>query len=479
MPGAGECFKHFSFVMFEFILLSLAAFTFMFTGASLSWPSPAIPKFQNGDANLQITDEQTSWVVSLLSAGALLGCLVGQVSSERIGRKRTFLLSAVPGVVGATIILFTKSPLLMCGARFLMGITTGTVAVVTMVYITEIADKEIRGALGMTVQVMNNMGGLIIYGVGPFVSYAVLNSIIVIIPVMYLLFCLWIPESPYYFLKDGRVHLARKEFVFIKGRKDEKWIDEQLGIINVHVKENMENATTVKELFTNIKYRKCLYIVGGLKLLQYMTGILVIQSYLEEIFRQSSSISGPRASIIYGFVQLGAGIGATFLSRWCRRRFLLLLSCVGVSIAMTIVGIYFYLQDVVKLTPEVLASYSMLPLLGLMGFNVLYAFGVGNLPYVLQAELFPVNVKSVASSVATQLACVLSFLVTKFYLSFRNVFGNHSVFWSFACIGYLGVFFIYFYVPETGDKTLEEVQDNLKANTSEGQSLRDYKADDD
>ncbi|RVE44472.1 hypothetical protein evm_010876 [Chilo suppressalis] len=456
-----------------------AAFTFMFTGATLSWPSPAIPKFRSGEADLKITDEQTSWVVSLLSAGALPGCYIGQVLSERAGRKRTFLISAVPGALGASIILFTKTPLLMCIARFLIGITTGSVAVVTMIYITEIADKEIRGALGMTVQVMNNLGGLLIYGIGPFVSYTVLNSIIVIIPVVFALLCLWLPESPYYHLKDGRVQAARKEFIFIKGRKDEKWVDEQLGIMNAHVKESMEDKTTARELFTNMKYRNCLYIVGGLKFLQYMTGILVIQSYLEEIFRQSSSVSGPRASIIYGFVQLGAGIGATFLSRWCRRRLLLLVSCVGVSIAMTVVGTYFYLQDVVKVTPEVLQSISMLPLVGLMLFNVLYALGVGNLPYVLQAELFPVNVKSVASSIATQFACVLSFLVTKFYLSFRNVFGHHSVFWGFACIGYAGVIFIYFFVPETGNKTLEEVQDNLKVDPLEAESLSDCIAHED
>ncbi|KAL4709956.1 hypothetical protein ACJJTC_003919 [Scirpophaga incertulas] len=449
------------------------AFTFVFTGATLSWPSPAIPKFKDGEASLQITDEQISWVVSLLSAGALLGCVVGQFCSERVGRRRTFLLSAAPGLLGASIILFTKWPLLMCLARFMIGITTGSVAVVTMIYITEIADKEIRGALGMTVQVMNNSGSLLIYGIGPFVSYTVLNSMIVTIPILYALCCLWIPESPYYHLKDGRVAEARKEFISIKGCKDEKWIDEQLGIIRAHVKESMENKTTAKELFTNIKYRKSLYIVGGLKLLQYMTGILVIQSYLEEIFRQSSSISGPRASIIYGFVQLGAGIGATFLSRWCRRRVLLLTSCVGVSVAMTTVGTYFYLQDIANVTSDTLQSISMLPLIGLMGFNVLYAVGVGNLPYVLQAELFPVNVKAVASSIATQLACVLSFIVTKFYLQFRDVFGHHTVFWSFACVGYVGVFFIYYCVPETGDKTLEEVQDNLKV--AEVQPMRDFR----
>lgn len=91
-----------------------------------------------------------------------------------------------------------------------------------MIYITEIADKEIRGALGMLVQVMNNLGSLIIYGIGPFVSYTALNSIVVSIPVVYATCCLWLPESPYYHLKDGRVAAARKQFKIIKGSTDDK-----------------------------------------------------------------------------------------------------------------------------------------------------------------------------------------------------------------------------------------------------------------
>lgn len=91
-----------------------------------------------------------------------------------------------------------------------------------MIYITEIADKEIRGALGMTVQVMNNFGSLTVYGVGPFVSYTTLNCIILVIPICYVLLCLWIPESPYYHLKDGRVEAARKEFMRLKPTTDQR-----------------------------------------------------------------------------------------------------------------------------------------------------------------------------------------------------------------------------------------------------------------
>ncbi|XP_013199414.1 facilitated trehalose transporter Tret1 isoform X2 [Amyelois transitella] len=415
---------------------------------------------------------QTSWVVSLLSVGALLGCYMGQVLSDKVGRRRTILISCGPGLLGGCIILFTKWPELMYAARFMIGMTTGTVAVVAMIYVTEIADKEIRASLGMVIQVMNNLGCLLIYGIGPFVSYTALNSIIVTIPIVYGLCCLWIPESPYYHLKDGRTEEARKVFVYLKGRKDEKWVDDQLAIMRAHVRESMENKTTARELLFNVKYRKTIYIVIGLKILQYMTGVLVIQSYLEVIFRQSVSISGPHVSIVYGFVQLTAGIGATFLTRWCGRRILLMLSSLGVSVSMTAIGLYFYLQDSMKLSQETMTTISPLPLAGIFLFNIAFSCGVGNLPYVMQAELFPVNVKAVASSLATMLACVLSFLVTKCYQNLKDMFGHYSVFWSFAVVGYFGILFVYFCVPETKGKTLEEVQDNLQARPAERQALR-------
>lgn len=91
-----------------------------------------------------------------------------------------------------------------------------------MIYVTEIADKEIRGALGMVVQVMNNLGSLIVYSIGPFVSYTTLNSILVSIPICYVLACIWIPESPYYYLKEGKLDAARKEFMILRSTKDEK-----------------------------------------------------------------------------------------------------------------------------------------------------------------------------------------------------------------------------------------------------------------
>ncbi|CAH3997225.1 unnamed protein product [Pieris brassicae] len=442
------------------------SFAFTFTGAVLSWPSPAIPKFKNGEANVQITDEQSSWVVALCPLGALLGCYFGQVLNEKVGRRRTILASVLPGLIALNLVYEDAMAYVRREKHHWCG---------KWDYCCEIADKEIRGAIGMLVQVMMNIGSLLVYGIGPFVSYTVLNSIVLSFVILYGFACLWVPESPYYHLKDGRLALAKKEFMFIKGTKDDKWASEQLAIMRSHVVESMANKTTTKELFTNVRYRKALYVVAGLKVLQYMTGTCAIQAYLEPIFRQSSSVSGPYVSIVYGFVQLAAGITATFLTGCVGRRVLMLTSSIGVAISLTAVGIYFFLQDYYQLSAQTLSSISAIPLVGVLGFNILYSIGLGNLPYIMQAELFPINVKTVASSLATMMAAILNFFVTKSYQGIKDFFGHYTVFWSFASIAYFGIFFIYFFVPETKGKTLEEVQDNLNVEAVEMERLNKEK----
>lgn len=140
----------------------------------------------------------------------------------------------------------------------------------------------------------------------------------------------------------------------------------------------------------------------------------------------------------------------------------MIVSCSGVALSLTAVGIYFFLQDYIKINSETLSAISSLPLIGVLGFNILYAVGIGTIPYIMQAELFPINVKTIASSAATMISCILNFTVTKSYQSIKDVFGHYIVFWIFAGIAYIGVVFVYFLVPETKGKSLEEIQEFMQ-----------------
>lgn len=89
-------------------------------------------------------------------------------------------------------------------------------------YLAEIADKDIRGTLSVGTRFMFNLGALLVTAVGPFMSYQTLNSSLVILPVCYFVACWWIPESPYYYLKEGRTHDAGKTLTKLRSYKDKK-----------------------------------------------------------------------------------------------------------------------------------------------------------------------------------------------------------------------------------------------------------------
>lgn len=78
-------------------------------------------------------------------------------------------------------------------------------------YLVEISYKEIRGSLNVVTRFMFSFGSLLVMCVGPFLPYDTLNYCLLALPLTYLVACWWIPESPYYYFKEGRFDNARKE----------------------------------------------------------------------------------------------------------------------------------------------------------------------------------------------------------------------------------------------------------------------------
>lgn len=86
----------------------------------------------------------------------------------------------------------------------------------------EISDKEIRGTLSSANRFMLNFGSSLVMGVGPFVSFQVLSYMLLVLPICYFVACWFVPETPYYYLKQGKVDAARKSLAMLTGNGDEK-----------------------------------------------------------------------------------------------------------------------------------------------------------------------------------------------------------------------------------------------------------------
>lgn len=93
---------------------------------------------------------------------------------------------------------------------------------VSTIYIAEISDKDLRGSLILGNRFMFSFGCMVMMAVGPFVNYQTINYSLVLLPMCYFTACWWIPETPYFLLKEGKVDEARETLARLTGIKDEE-----------------------------------------------------------------------------------------------------------------------------------------------------------------------------------------------------------------------------------------------------------------
>ena len=101
--------------------------------------------------------------------------------------------------------------------------------------------------------------------------------------------------------------------------------------------------------------------------------------------------------------------------------------------------------------------------LSLTHVSYLYFIGFGPLPWAVMGEMFPSNVKSIASTLVSSFCWGLAFLITRFFNDFVETLGNDYTFWIFGSCCIVAIFFIYFIFPETKGKSLAEIQKLLNS----------------
>ncbi|KMQ87229.1 sugar transporter erd6-like 6 protein [Lasius niger] len=192
-----------------------------------------------------------------------------------------------------------------------------------------------------------------------------------------------------------------------------------------------------------------------------MSGSQPVAQYAQIIFDQANgNLEGKYLTIILGAVQLIFTIICMFITDHSGRKSLLIISCIGTTCSTAMIATYFNLQYNHMNTNDLV----WLPTTGVIMFVITYALGLAPLLFTLLSELFPTNVKALGSTVVLVLINLLAFIVTTLYLIIADIAGIHIPFWIFTACGLVSPLFIFFYIPETKGKTLEQIQEKLQSN---------------
>lgn len=424
------------------------------TGCATGWSSPTIPKLLAGN---HVSEDEGSWIVSIMIFGFLFGPIPMKLLVDRCGRKFTMLASAVPVLFGWILICIglPGSVWLLYIARLFHGIGTGMAYCACAIYLGEIASDSIRGSLGALICVMTSAGILMAYSIGPYVSVTVFPYILMVPPVLFIGTFIWLPESAYYLIAKKNEEAAAKSLKLLRGQDN---IEEELKQIKIAVEKANENEGTFKELFTKGN-KKTIIIAIGLITGQQLCGSDAILGYSETIFHEiGGDLGASEAAIIMGVVQLLVTIVSSSIVDGLGRRPLLLGSTLGAAISLLIVGIFFFIKQSVDVS-----SVSWISVTSIMLFNITFNIGIGTVPFTMLGEIFASNVKALAAGVCLMVAAVVGSVITKLFEVVNSSIGIQYTFVGLGIFALLATIFIYFMVPETKQKSLDVILEELNS----------------
>uniref|UniRef100_A0A1B6E0I4 Major facilitator superfamily (MFS) profile domain-containing protein n=1 Tax=Clastoptera arizonana TaxID=38151 RepID=A0A1B6E0I4_9HEMI len=425
-------------------------------GSELAWTSPALPYLSSANSTLPISPEEGSWIGSLLAIGAIVGALPAGYISDIYGRKLVCAALSVPFILSWVLVCFAKSVYFIYIARLLAGFATGASSAICPMYIGEIAEASIRGTLGGYVQLMVTIGILYVYLLGAVLPYYLLNLGCGLVPIIFLIAFLNAPETPVFLLSKNRKSDAEKALRQLRGNEYD--IQYELNAIENEISKSNANKASFVQIFSQRATVKALVCALGLMLFQQFSGINAVIFYSQQIFKEAGSTLDPGLSaIIVGVVQVLVTYIASLLADRAGRRVLLLISQSVMAICLGVLGYFFKMKD----SGEDVSSLGLVPLASVVVFIVVFSLGAGPIPWLMVGELFTSEIKGIATGIAVGMNWTSVFIVTKTFQALINNFGNNVTFWCFGLICAVGAVFIFFIIPETKGKSLEEIQMEL------------------
>lgn len=318
--------------MYLIITVCISATCGLLFGFDTSIIAGASPFIQT---EFNTSNVQLEMVVSACVLGALFGAFSGGKLSDKIGRRKSLLLTGCIFICGTAIAAFAHNVEVLIGGRFIIGFAVGMGSFTAPMFIAELAPAKSRGKLVLWNGAFLTGGQVIAF----LVNYSLTASgdwrmmiLSGIIPALILTCGMYfMPESPkWLFIKgyqDKALHILKRL------RRDEELAKSELALLTKS--DNQVNKLSYKEIFSK-KFRSVLVIGLFLGMFQQFMGINTVMYYGPHIMKNI----GFTDSMTQMFGTLGLGttnfiftiITLLFIDKIGRRKFLLLGSLIAAVI---------------------------------------------------------------------------------------------------------------------------------------------------
>ncbi|CAG7918038.1 unnamed protein product [Penicillium olsonii] len=447
---------------FTYILVAFASMGGMLSGLDQSLISGAnlfLPK------DLHLSSADNSLVNAGMPLGAVAGALILSPANEYLGRRMAIIVSCILYTIGAALEAGAINFGMIFAGRFILGAGVGLEGGTVPVYVAECVPRKIRGNLVSLYQLNIALGEVLGYAVAAmFVSVPgnwryILGSSLVFSTILFI-GMLFLPESPRFLMHKGREIEAYAVWKKIRGFDDHEAKDEFLGMRQAVTAESEEQAATKKyawmDFFTVPRARRAMVYANIMIFLGQFTGVNAVMYYMSTLM-QAIGFDDKDAvfmSLVGGGSLLIGAIPAVLYMERFGRRYWANVMLPGFFVGLVLVGVG-YTIDVHKY-PSAAQGVYLTGIILYMGFFGSYAC----LTWVVPSEVFPTYLRSYGMTTADANLFLCSFIVT--YNFTRMMEAMHRIGLTlgfYGGIAILGWIYQIIFMPETKNKSLEEIDE--------------------
>ena len=379
-----------------------------------------------------------------------------------LGRRLSLIITEVPALLGWLLIFYASDVRMLYAGRFFTGLGSGMVGAPARVYTSEVTQPHLRGMLTAIASVGVSTGVLIEYALGAFISWHIVAAISAIIPAAALVLMFLFPETPSYLISVNKPDEAKESLQ--KFRSTSYDLNEEMNtLVNFNNKNNIKRLTGFREILTALLKPNALrpFLLLFLYFLIYQwTGTNAVTFYAVEIIGSSGiKLDKNMVAICLGIVRLASTIAACIACRKFGRRPMTLISSIGCGVTMVGLGLYTWFK-------AYLLNYTWIPVVCIMGYTITCTLGFLVIPWVMIGEIYPVQIRGIIGGLTTTCAHSFVFSVVKTYPLLNHAITQHGTYLLYGCISLVGTIYFYICLPETKNKSLQEIEDYFSGRSS-------------
>ena len=206
-----------------------------------------------------------------------------------------------------------------------------------------------------------------------------------------------------------------------------------------------------------------------------LSGLFAFLNYTADIFIEAGSTFSPNTSaVIVGLLLFIGSLFSLLIVDKFSRKLLYSMTTVGNIIGLMTMGIYSYCKTFTDVS-----SFKYVPVASLS--LIIFAASSGRLPltYIMMAEIMPQSIRSFGVSTCTVTNWILAFVLLRFFSTIVEILQLHVCMFIFSGFTLFGMIFVILYVPETKNRSFDEIENSLigrKRNyeSTENQELKNF-----